>query len=184
MLTPKDLASMKAFYENEYMVTVTKLKHIKKMLKKFDNVSENAEENVEKPAKRTRVKSTRRGRKPGRVKKALKPEIKKTVPAKKTAAVSGKRSYNKWSSEITALLKKEQKLMGVSEIVATCLKNKGITNKVEAARAAHSIRNLTYRLRNENEIREVKVKGSRGVLFGLAGWFKNGVLQDKFKQKK
>lgn len=192
MLTPKDLASMKAFYENEYMVTVSKLKHIKKMLKKFEINAEFAAPAAVKSVTGTSVAPRKRGPKPGsKRKKAVQDTKVKVKISRKKAAKSrpvvkskSKRSYNKWSEEIVDFLKKEQKPLNIKSIVDGCLNKKGITGDVELAKAAHSIRNLTYRLRNEKKLQEMKVKGSKGVLFGLSGWFKNGLLQDKYKQKK
>jgi hypothetical protein len=120
----------------------------------------------------------------GKTTTAVKKEKVAVKKAKTATAGTKKRPYVKWSTEIVTLLKNEKRPMGVKDIVDICLKNKGITGQVEVSKASHSIRNLTYRLRDEKALQEMKVKGTKGVLFGLTGWFRNGVLQDKFKQKK
>lgn len=208
-LNKNDLSRVKAFYESEYHSTLSKLEHLKSILKKLKNVStEISSEKIIPESTNFTKKTLRRGRKPsivkdavniekpyrGRPKKASGKKAQK-VSAVKTLSVAKNekaknrdissqktkppRTYIHWSKIITGVLSENKKPMRIRDIVASCLSKKGITKSADKKRAKLSIQNLVYRLKDNKKISVYHINGDKYQSYCLPKWIKNGILDEK-----
>lgn len=196
-LNQKELIQVKEYYESEYTITMNKLAHIRKMLKKLKGVNTvqiRAEKDEVIEKKSVKPLAAKPGRPAGRpkarvakpvVSKAKAKPVKKAKATKKEVAPKSEtaRPYTRWSKIITGVFASQKKTMQLKDIVAACIKNQGIRKKEDVKRAKHSIQILVYRLRDNKKINEYMPKGAKVKSFGLPGWFKNGQPEAQYTGK-